>query len=404
MATKSMDLGQVMGTSAYQEAQAGGYTGTKEEFQKELAAVGNGGETFVIQANANVSTSGITISNVDKTLDEVNAARQEGKAIRLKLIIDSGAYQEFPLLGFFQISEKFIYGFGGADASNAAAVELTFEGDSVSAVAVDKKFFSLSDNDPAAPGTASAGTSDAAARADHVHPKEVSDADRATWNGSVRYDAAQSLTDTQKAQARTNINAAPGGFGLGEVNPDSAENNDANTITKTGWYMASINTPTSAWWIIHAITYNSTMYQFAYANEAASSVLIGSVLQRSKKAANVDWTPWGWVNPPMHLGIEYRTTERYLTDPVYVKLINLGAMPSAGGTKKISVSDLGIRVPISMDLTWGNAASENFVINNYAPYVASAGFDNANIDIVGGPEADTVHYTIYALLKYSKNT
>ena len=227
---------------------------------------------------------------------------------------------------------------------------------------------------------------------------------RAAVAGSVRYDAAQSLSDAQKDQARGNIDAAPGGFGLGEVNPDSAENNDANTITKTGWYMASINTPTSAWWIIHAITYNSTMYQFAYANEAASSVLIGSVLQRSKKAANVDWTPWGWVNPPMHLGIEYRTTERYLMYPVYVKLINLGAMPSAGGTKKISVSDLGIRVPISMDLTWGNAASENFVINNYAPYVASAGFDNANIDIVGGPEADTVHYTIYALLKYSKNT
>lgn len=196
MATKTMDLGQVMGTSAYQEAQAGGYTGTKEEFQKELAAVGNGGETFVIQAEEEVSTSGIVISNVDKTLDEVNAARQEGKAIRLKLIIDSGAYQEFPLLGFFQISEKFIYGFGGADASNAAAVELTFEGDSVSAVAVDKKFFSLSDNDPAAPGTASAGTSDAAARADHVHPKEVSDADRATWNGKASKPTVTTVTLT----------------------------------------------------------------------------------------------------------------------------------------------------------------------------------------------------------------
>lgn len=196
MAAKSMDLGQVMGTSAYQEAQAGGYTGTKEEFQKELAAVGNGGDTFVIQAEEEVSTSGIVISNVDKTLDEVNAARQEGKAIRLKLIIDSGAYQEFPLLGFFQISEKFIYGFGGADASNAAAVELTFEGDSVSAVAVDKKFFSLSDNDPAAPGTASAGTSDAAARADHVHPKEVSDTDRATWNGKASKPKTVSVTLT----------------------------------------------------------------------------------------------------------------------------------------------------------------------------------------------------------------
>lgn len=185
MATKSMDLGQVMGTSAYQEAQAGGYTGTREEFQKELAAVGNGGETFVIQAEETVLTSGITISNVDKTLDEVNAARQEGKAIRLKLIIDSGAYQEFPLLSFLKVSEKFIYTFGGADSSDAASVQLTFEGDSVSAVAVDKKIIDLSNTAPAASGNASAGTSDAAARADHVHPKEVSATDRATWNGKA---------------------------------------------------------------------------------------------------------------------------------------------------------------------------------------------------------------------------
>lgn len=196
MATKSMDLGQVMGTSAYQEAQAGGYTGTKEEFQKELAAVGNGGGTFVIQADANVSTSGTTISNVDKTLDEVNAAREAGKAIRLKLIMDSQSYQEFPLLGFFQISNKFIYGFGGASSSNVVAVQLTFEGDSVSAVVVDKEIFGLSDNAPAAPGTASAGTSDAAARADHVHPKEVSDDDRTAWNGKASKPTVTTVTLT----------------------------------------------------------------------------------------------------------------------------------------------------------------------------------------------------------------
>ena len=31
--------------------------------------------------------------------------------------------------------------------------------------------------------------------------------------GAVRYDAAQTLTDAQKAQARGNIGAPPGGFG-----------------------------------------------------------------------------------------------------------------------------------------------------------------------------------------------
>lgn len=155
------------------------------DIRKALAEIGNGGETFVIQAESGGSTSGTTISNVDKTLDEVNAARQEGKAIRLKLIMDSGAYQELPLLVFFQVSQKFIYTFSGASTSNAASVQLIFEGDSVRAIVTQKEIFGLSDNAPAAPGTASAGTSDAAARADHVHPKEVSDTDRATWNGKA---------------------------------------------------------------------------------------------------------------------------------------------------------------------------------------------------------------------------
>lgn len=41
---------------------------------------------------------------------------------------------------------------------------------------------------------------------------------------------------------------------------------------------------------------------------------------------NSEWGPWEWVNPPMALGVEYRTTERWLGYPVYVKTINFGAM------------------------------------------------------------------------------
>ncbi len=35
-----------------------------------------------------------------------------------------------------------------------------------------------------------------------------------------------------------------------------------------------------------------------------------------------------WFNPPMELGVEYRTTERYLGKPVYVMAVDFGAMPN----------------------------------------------------------------------------
>lgn len=227
----------------------------------------------------------------------------------------------------------------------------------------------------------------------------VTEEQKAAWNSSVRYDAAQSLSDEQKAQVRTNINAAPGGFGLGEVNPNSAENNDANTITKTGWYMASINTPTSAWWIIHAITYNSTMYQFAYANEAASSVLIGTVLQRSKKSVTTDWSPWEYVNPPMKLGVEYRTTERYLGKPVYVKLVDCGVVPSVGSYKTVEISGANIRSVEAYSPMRGNTLP--FYEADGLALAIQGGFGNILIRNYSHGNSDT---NIYATIKYTKDT
>lgn len=41
------------------------------------------------------------------------------------------------------------------------------------------------------------------------------------------------------------------------------------------------------------------------------------------------WKPWEWVHPPMVVGTEYRTTERYQGKPVYTKLVNCGSLPSS---------------------------------------------------------------------------
>lgn len=148
---------------------------------------------------------------------------------------------------------------------------------------------------------------------------------RAAVAGSVRYDAAQSLTDEQKAQARTNINAAPGGFGLGgnivyaPTNSDGVP--DANLIDATGFYLAQANVGSGGWnYIFHMQYPSDDALQFG-------SFVNGTSYKLRKKISGV-WQPWEWVNPPMAMGVEYRTTERYLGKPVYVKAFNVSSLPN----------------------------------------------------------------------------
>lgn len=211
---------------------------------------------------------------------------------------------------------------------------------------------------------------------------------------------AQSLSDAQKAQARGNINAAPGGYGLGQETLNEAENNDANTITKTGWYMASVNTPVPGWWIIYAITYGNTIYQFAYANEGASGVLMGSVLQRSKKSVDVDWTPWEWVNPPMTLGVEYRTTERYLGKPVYTQVINCGSMPDIGSSKDVSIAAFNVAV-VTFISGWCSYYAAMFDETLLGMTMTA---NNSNIVIKNLKREVNSNAVMYALVKYTKTT
>lgn len=41
------------------------------------------------------------------------------------------------------------------------------------------------------------------------------------------------------------------------------------------------------------------------------------------------WLDWEWENPPMVLGVEYRTTERWSGKAVYTKLVDCGVLPNA---------------------------------------------------------------------------
>lgn len=83
-----------------------------------------------------------------------------------------------------------------------------------------------------------------------------------------------------------------------------------------------------------------TVDQVTFSLEVLSLGSLGQVLQRftvcSTEATVYErqyfggfWREWECVNPPMVLGEEYRTKERYLGKPVYTKLVNVGTLPNA---------------------------------------------------------------------------
>ena len=149
---------------------------------------------------------------------------------------------------------------------------------------------------------------------------------------SVRYADAQTLTDAQKTQARGNIGAAPAGYGLGESGGQALSNVSLNSLINNGWYFLYLNNtdgPDNVNISYSILFVSSDRSDLTKVQRLILGVegMQGYELRRVYN--NVSWLPWEWVNPPMKLGVEYRTTERYLWKPVYVKVIDVGALPNA---------------------------------------------------------------------------
>lgn len=182
------------------QAVAGGDFATKVEAQGYVTAhnqsaeahadireaLSKAGKPFIIEGTLGDATSdnSYRITGVSKSRAEVKAAVQTGESVTLHLLGVDGDYVDLALTQFSFTDNMDFYNFSAiVDAVFAAALRYT--GTRYNASLIIASIPALSDDAPSAPGTASAGTSSRAARADHVHPKEVSDTDRATWNGKA---------------------------------------------------------------------------------------------------------------------------------------------------------------------------------------------------------------------------
>lgn len=220
----------------------------------------------------------------------------------------------------------------------------------------------------------------------------------------VRYDAAQTLTDAQKAQARSNIGAAPSRFGLGEnltTGPlmQVLTEETLDTTYNNGWYFANgVNIAGFSQATIRVDSSGRTIYQTAYVAQEDGYVLRRCLVDTIGSPPKTSFGPWEWVNPPMQLGVEYRTTERYLGKPVYCKLVNFGALPNA--TQKVVKHNIpNVSSVISV---YGAAQDQAIGVGAFGAQVTGINADNTNVAI--WTSADLSNYSAYVAIKYTKTT
>lgn len=108
------------------------------------------------------------------------------------------------------------------------------------------------------------------------------------------------------------------------------------------------------------------------------------------------WQPLEWNNPPMILGVEYRTTERFDGKPVYAKRIYFGYLPNnATANVAHGISGKTWNVRYSIDTNWTNR-----FLGVY-PAVTSVYADSANISIATSSDMSTI--AVYFTLWYTKD-
>lgn len=138
---------------------------------------------------------------------------------------------------------------------------------------------------------------------------------------------------------------APSGYGLGTTGAYCA---DANNANKNGWYGVdanSTNIPSGASGVMFVKTLST-----AHGTDIYQTITSGvTAIRRYYSSWAGEWQPWEYVNPPMQLGVEYRTTERYMGKPVYAKLIDVGYLPNASKKVVDSVISSGIEELVDME-------------------------------------------------------
>lgn len=132
--------------------------------------------------------------------------------------------------------------------------------------------------------------------------------------------------------------AAPAGYGLGSTAKQIADC-DLNNVIENGWYCYNknagvTNVPSES----PSLLFVESFYNTNFCKQTVT-LLDGKGTTCMRVRHSGVWTQWEWLNPPMVLGSEYRTTERWQGKAVYTKMLNVGAFPGAGAVSYYGFGD-----------------------------------------------------------------
>lgn len=190
---------------------------------------------------------------------------------------------------------------------------------------------------------------------------------------------------------------APSGYGLGEAQASAPEDNDANKAIYNGVYTvysSTANTPK-----LDGVLIVSTR-SYGYAHQTLiPTAYHGCTLIRQQD--NGTWGNWEWLNPPMAIGKEYRTMERWQGQPVYTALIYYGKGTTSGNFNIQVRGVSGINVKFIDAFCKAEQASTGWSLNldRYLTY-GEYGSDNAVYVVTHN--SDLSKFDIYLTVKYYK--
>lgn len=186
---------------------------------------------------------------------------------------------------------------------------------------------------------------------------------------------------------------APAGYGLGSIGKQVT---DMNNAQESGFYSAlgASNLPPN----VKSVQYGSVLVLCSQADRVAQvyfqDVTDGTGAIAVRRLNGNSWSQWEFINPPMQLGVEYRTTERYFGKLVYTQVISIGAIGSGSGNVEHGIPNISVVVGLIGTNSYGPTL-------NTHPYMTVF---YANSQYVRWETTQAISGTSYAVLRYTKTT
>lgn len=197
------------------------------------------------------------------------------------------------------------------------------------------------------------------------------------------------------------LEKAPAGYGLGGSAKYLTADDDLNNIWQAGWY--AWDAPPKNVPAIPAIGLNGSYCSMLVMNKGGSYTFAqivvtidGFVFFRNVVGGASD--EWDILNPPMNVGVEFRTTERLSGSPVYAQLFDCSPLPNA--TTKVFPVEGAYADNVSVVVDYGGMSTY------FGQSLQNKGFASLNVtqrQISITTEADLSAGNAYVWVKYTKS-